>query len=406
MKKDLDRLMTDYGIDALYAEGSSHSDPSLFYLLDGIGINGRYIKRRGRPACIVHKSIEREEAAKTGLRLLDMSQLDLRAIVEKRRDPAVTNAMVTSLLFERFKVSGSVACYGLAPLANAYHYLNALRRLNRKLVIFNTVGQDLIARARETKDAQEVRRIRQAGLGVIGGFDAVIKTVRKMKTRKNRIYRGRNDVLTIGDLKTMLKEHLFRSGLVNSAGLIVAQGRDAGVPHNSGLDRQPVELGRTIVFDIFPQEIGGGYFFDFTRTVCFGYAPERLRLIYATVKEAQDRIFGWLKVGERTIEIEKKLCRFFEDHGHPTMLTNRRTQNGYCHTLGHGLGLNVHESPTFGLLKINHDIVKPGAVFTVEPGLYYPDRGFGVRLEDVAYVDPRGKIANLTSYRRELVVEM
>lgn len=406
MKRDLDRLMADLGIDAIYAEGLAHSDPVLYYLLNGVGIYGRYIKRRGRPACLIHKSIEREEAAKTGLRRFDMGRFDLRAIVEKRQDPAVTSGRVTGLLLDRFKVTGKVACYGLAPLGASYHYLKALQRLNRRLDIFNTVGQDLIARARETKDAREVARIQRAGRAVIGSFNQVINTVRRMKKRKNRIYMTPRAVLTIGDLKRMLKEQLFRHDLVNSDGLIVAQGRDAGVPHNSGQDRQAVELGRTIVFDIFPQESGGGYFFDFTRTICFGHAPERIRSLYAVVKEAQDRIFGWLKVGERTIEIEKKLCRYFEGLGHPTMLSDRRTQIGYCHTLGHGIGLNVHESPSFGLLEINHDTIKPGAVFTVEPGLYYPDQGFGIRLEDVAYADPRGRIVNLTSCRRELVVEM
>ncbi len=406
MKKDLDRLMAAFKIDALYAEGSAHSDPSLYYLFNGVGITGRFIKKRGRPAYVVHKSIEREEAAKTGLRRFDLSSLDLQALIEKKRSPAEAGAQVTAFLFNRLKVTGNVACYGFAPLGNAYHYLRALHRACPAIKIANPLNCDVLAAARETKDPEEVQRIRQAGRGVARSFDAVLNMVKKMRIKNRRIYKNPRQALTIGDLKAALKEHLFRQGLINSSGLIVAQGRDAGVPHNSGQDRQAVETGRTIVFDIFPQEIGGGYYFDFTRTVCFQSAPEKIISLYQIVCQAQDAIFGWLKIGRRTIEIEKKLCRFFEERGQPTMMSNRQTQQGYCHTLGHGLGLNVHEPPTFGLLKNNRDTIKKGAVFTVEPGLYYPNQGFGIRLEDVAYVAPSGTIVNLTSYPRELVVRM
>lgn len=398
--------MAAFKIDALYAEGSAHSDPSLYYLFNGIGITGRFIKKRGRPAYVVHKSIEREEAAKTGLRRIDLSTFDLQPLIEKKRRPAEASALVTAFLFNRLKVTGNVACYGFSPLGNAYYYLQTLRRVCPALQIANTLNCDVLATARETKDPEEVRRIRLAGRGVTRSFDAVINMVRKMKVKNRRIYKKTGQILTIGDLKAALKENLFRHGLINTSGLIVAQGRDAGVPHNSGQDRQAVETGRTIVFDIFPQEIGGGYYFDFTRTVCFRSAPEKIISLYQLVRQAQNAVFRWLKIGLRTIEVEKKLCRFFEEHGQPTMMSNRRTQQGYCHTLGHGLGLNVHESPTFGLLKNNLDTIKKGAVFTVEPGLYYPDQGFGIRLEDVAYVAPSGSIVNLTSYPRELVVRM
>ena len=299
-----------------------------------------------------------------------------------------------------------MAFYGATPLGSAYNYLRQIRSVNRRIRIHNSLSQDIILRARETKDASEVARIRAAGKGVVRTFDRLIKAVRKMKVNKNTIYKGKREKLRIRDLKDFLCRDLFQDGLINSNGLIVAQGRDAGVPHNSGRDGQAVELGRTIVFDIYPQEIGGGYFFDFTRTVCFGRAPDKYQAVFEVVKEAQDYIYRLFKVGERTIEIEKKLCRFFERHGHPTMLSDRRTQTGYCHTLGHGIGLNVHESPSFGLLKTNRDVIKPGAVFTVEPGLYYPDEGYGIRLEDIVYVDPSSRFINLTEYPRRLVAEM
>jgi Xaa-Pro aminopeptidase len=178
------------------------------------------------------------------------------------------------------------------------------------------------------------------------------------------------------------------------------------VPHNSGRDREAVTLGKTIVFDIFPRERGGGYFFDFTRTICFGYAPDYVKAIYRLVTEAQDYAFSLFQAGKRCSEIGRAVCRFFEKAGHKTLLTDPKTQVGYCHSLGHGLGLNIHESPSFSLFGTNKDVVQRGHVFTNEPGLYYPQKGFGVRLEDVVFINKKGKPVNLTHCARKLVVEM
>jgi Xaa-Pro aminopeptidase len=188
--------------------------------------------------------------------------------------------------------------------------------------------------------------------------------------------------------------------------MIVAQGRDAGVPHNSGNDREAVKVGETIVFDIFPQQQGGGYYFDFTRTICFGYAPKKYHEVYRLVKQAQDISFEQIRTGHLNIEIERSICKFFEKNGHPSPLSTPKTQSGYCHSLGHGLGLNIHESPGFGLFRTNKDRITAGHVFTVEPGLYYPEQDFGIRLEDVIYIDPKGKPVNITNHPRQLVVDM
>ena len=76
-----------------------------------------------------------------------------------------------------------------------------------------------------------------------------------------------------------------------------------------------LEAEKPIVFDIFPQEIGGGYFFDFTRTVCFGSAPKSVKTLYDTVSGAYDYACSLLKVGRRTRDIEQKVCEFFERKG-------------------------------------------------------------------------------------------
>jgi Xaa-Pro aminopeptidase len=75
------------------------------------------------------------------------------------------------------------------------------------------------------------------------------------------------------------------------------------------------------------------------------------------------------------------------------------------HGLGHGLGLNVHEAPQFGLYTPSSNLA-PGNVFAIEPGLYYPDRGFGVRIEDTVYLDQDGSPHTLTDFPYDLVLPL
>jgi Xaa-Pro aminopeptidase len=96
----------------------------------------------------------------------------------------------------------------------------------------------------------------------------------------------------------------------------------------------------------------------------------------------------------------------FESQGHNTHRVDRSTHSGYVHSLGHGTGLKIHGRPRFGLRDSNQDTLQPGAVFTIEPGLYYPEKGFGVRLEDTFYLDEDGQFHSLTDLEKKLVLEM
>ena len=78
------------------------------------------------------------------------------------------------------------------------------------------------------------------------------------------------------------------------------------------------------------------------------------------------------------------------------------TQEGYVHSLGHGVGLEIHSRPRFS--SVSEETIQAGHVFTIEPGLYYPDRGFGIRIEDTYYVDSDGSIHSLTPFPKDLVI--
>jgi len=99
-------------------------------------------------------------------------------------------------------------------------------------------------------------------------------------------------------------------------------------------------------------------------------------------------------------------CEIFEKDGHATPRTEKAPLQGYVHSLGHGLGLNIHERPWSGLTSADDNLLKPGVVFTIEPGLYYPEQGMGFRIEDAYWMNPEGKIERLTEYPYDFVLEM
>ena len=96
---------------------------------------------------------------------------------------------------------------------------------------------------------------------------------------------------------------------------------------------------------------------------------------------------------------------YYEGAGHPTIRSKPGTSEGYVHSLGHGVGLHIHERPSISHLA-KEDLFQKGNFITIEPGLYYPDRGLGVRVEDSFIIDESGELISLTSFHKELVLPL
>ena len=96
--------------------------------------------------------------------------------------------------------------------------------------------------------------------------------------------------LTIGDVKAHIRLELAKRNLEETHENIFSQGRDAGVPHNSGRHDMPLRLGQSIIFDIFPRDAATGYFHDITRTFFLGYAPDDLAMRWRQIKTIYDHI--------------------------------------------------------------------------------------------------------------------
>jgi Xaa-Pro aminopeptidase len=409
MKNDLDALMLETGLDALLVTGSGVHNPSLVYFTGAAHLTSAdLLKKRGEPPVLFCRSMEREEAARTGLQTKcvdDYRPLDL--LEQAGGDTARQRALLLQRMFADYGVRGRLAVTGRADLGSGFAALQHLIPLASGVEILGAVdGRDVITRARATKDEAEVERIRQMGKVTVNVVADVANFLTAHRARQGVLVNQHDEVLTIGEVKRRVNLWLAMRGADNPEGTIFALGRDAGVPHSVGDDHAPVETGKAIVFDLFPCESGGGYFYDFTRTWCLGFAPDDVQRAYEDVRCVQEEMAAALRGGTPFREFQRLTCQAFEARGHPSVLSTPGTTQGYVHSLGHGVGLAVQEQPFSGYTDHNLDRLLPGSVVTVEPGLYYPDQGFGVRIEDTVWIRPDGTPEVLAEFPRDLVLKV
>ncbi|AUX09965.1 Xaa-Pro aminopeptidase [Halalkaliarchaeum desulfuricum] len=179
---------------------------------------------------------------------------------------------------------------------------------------------------------------------------------------------------------------------------IVACGSQAADPHDRGSG--PLSAGEPIIVDIFPKSKATGYHSDMTRTFSKGGPSETIREWYDLTREALEAALAAVEPGATGADVHDAACEVYEAAGEPTLRSEPETETGFIHSTGHGVGLDVHESPS---LSPSGGELEAGHVITVEPGLYDPAHG-GVRIEDIVVVTEDG-YENITDYPIELVVE-
>lgn len=177
---------------------------------------------------------------------------------------------------------------------------------------------------------------------------------------------------------------------------IIAAGADSAMPHCRGSGR--VRNNSQVVIDIFPQDKSNRYYGDVTRTVFKGEPSKEFVRMYEAVKAVQKGCLNRLRDGAVGSELYKYAAEEFERNGYRKTATKTGVF-GFSHSLGHGLGLDVHEEPRLSPVGGRLDA---GNVVTVEPGLYYPKIG-GVRIEDAAAVTKNGH-RNLTRLTKDLQI--
>ena len=407
MKTDIDQLMQTNGVDALLITGAGQHNPYMVYLT-GIRhlTSADLLIKRGAAPLLFHAPMERDEAARSGLQTRSYNDYPLEPFLRRANNNRFDAVILKykQMLSDAGVNQGKILLYGQAEIGNIYSLLSGLQKALPGLEFAGDIDGKILPQAMMTKDDSEIERIRSVGKITVNVVGKVADYLAGHQARNDVLIKSDGDPLLIGDVKRQINLWLAESGLENPEGTIFSIGRDSGVPHSSGIAGDPLRLGQTIVFDIFPCEAGGGYFYDFTRTWCLGFAPDETAQLYEEVRSAYDTISRQMKANQLYSDLQAAACDFFEARGHPTIRNQQQTAEGYVHSIGHGVGLKVHERPFSGSTASADDFLTPGVVFTIEPGLYYPERGLGVRLEDTVCVLPGGKIEVMAPYPMDLVL--
>ncbi|MBA4420201.1 MAG: hypothetical protein C0391_03550 [Anaerolinea sp.] len=396
MKKHLDELMAKRGLDAIIITGTGDHNPAMVYMTGGGHFKASVVKKAGLLPVIYCNPMEREEAARTGL--------TAKLHHNQKTNPAAQADEIRWMLQDAGLANGKVAFYGRVEAGEFMAILEELRKCAPEYILVSEPQDNLLMETRATKGESEIARIRKMGQITTRVVGRVADLLSSSRVRNNHLINSADSLLRVGDIKKLINLWLAEEGAENPEGTIFAIGRDAGIPHSSGNPEDILELGKTIVFDIFPCEEQGGYFYDFTRTWCLGHADDQVMQLYQDVKTVYDTVVKELKPGQLCKDHQRFTCDLFEKMGHPTILSHPGTTDGYVHSLGHGLGLDVHEAPWFSTNVEVNDHLVPGSVFTIEPGLYYPERGMGVRLEDTYLSTTNGSFEKLAEFPMDLVL--
>jgi len=218
--------------------------------------------------------------------------------------------------------------------------------------------KDLFERVRMIKDKSEIILIKKALKIALDTFEYI----------KPQVTKGIREI----DIKNEIEYQMKKRGASGpSFDIIVASGKRSALPHGVATDKI-IEDGDAVVIDM--GAIYKGYCSDITRTVFVGGMSREQERVYDLVAKAQKAAIDIIESGVSCKEANEVAVNEFKKYA---------MEKYFVHSLGHGVGLDVHERPFVASRSV--DVFKPGMVVTVEPGLYLPDQ-FGVRIEDMVMV--------------------
>jgi Xaa-Pro aminopeptidase len=221
----------------------------------------------------------------------------------------------------------------------------------------------IVERFRMVKDDDELKLIRAAVALGAKLFDRAVEVLKP----------GMKETEVAGEM-----EHVARRAGAEEMSFptIIASGARSALPHGRASD-QAIGAGGFVVCDF--GVILRGYCSDQTRTVWVGSAPEEAKRAYDAVKEAQQAAVDAVRPGVTVGEVDESARKVLRKAGLGRYFT---------HSTGHGVGLEIHEAPR--VASGQKEVLQPGMVITIEPGVYFPGK-WGVRIEDMVAVTAGGR---------------
>lgn len=231
----------------------------------------------------------------------------------------------------------------------------------------------IVEKLRQQKSPSELEKIKAAQKITDDAFEHIL----------NFINPSRTEIEIAAEIDCFFR----KNGAYPAFDTICVSGKNSSLPHGVPQDI-PLTKNSFLTMDF--GACLDGYCSDMTRTVVVGKADQKMKQVYSTVLKAQNAVFSVLK-GNMQGDAVDAVAR--------NIIYNCGYKGCFGHSLGHSLGLDIHEAPNFS--PTNHGIVPSGCVLSVEPGIYINGM-YGVRIEDIVYLTDSGFI-NLTASKKDLI---
>jgi Xaa-Pro aminopeptidase len=240
------------------------------------------------------------------------------------------------------------------------------------------VDPEAFVTRRRTKTDAEIAGIRRAQVAADAAMAVGAQLIRELRPG-----------LTSEEVRASMQAVCEELGCELPDDVIVSHGPQGAIGHEPG--HGEIGRGEPVIVDIWPRDRPSRCWADMTRTFIAGGVepPPEIATWWELTREALERSFAAVRAGADGREVYGLSCEPFEQAGQPTQRKKPKgikLDEGYYHSLGHGVGLEVHERPNLGRTP---DTLIAGDVITLEPGCYRKDLG-GVRLEDLVLVGEDG----------------
>lgn len=399
----LTRILAERDCRALLVAAASGTDPDLAPFVGPVHLGRSFLVLRagdppdaGRLGYLT--AMERDEAAASGLSLIHPADLDIETLGRENPEPALFWGAVLRGALARAEVpAGRIALAGHLGAGRAVGFAPVLAEAGWPLID----GHEVVRLLRKRKRDHELTAIREAAAGTVAAFRRVAGMLAATVPARlgepgsggGTALRLDGAPLTVGRLREEVYRVLSDHRLTQPEGNLLAPAEEGAVPHSTGTNERVLRAGESLVVDLFPR---GRLFADCTRTFCVGEPPAPLAKAHGLVREALDRARAAAKPGATGWSLQEATCELFEEHGYATPVSEPGTDEGYVHNLGHGVGYELHEYPSFRREPGAEGVLEAGDVVTIEPGLYSPRERYGVRLEDLVVLDEGGIAEDLT----------
>lgn len=307
----------------------------------------------------------------------EYSNSDIRGNIEE--ETKVLNEFLKQYKEQKIITGPKFPSYIFNELAKSYN-IKSLR-------------ENPISKERKIKKDYEIENLREIQKITENGMKHIKNILDESSVNNEDILKWQNNILTSEVLRKEAEKFFNKYNASMEIKYIIATGKNSADPHERGSG--PIKSNVPILVDLFPKS-KEGYYGDMSRTFIKEEPSEKLENMNKAVNEAISESLNIIQEGIKIKDIHNKVCEVIERHDFSADIDKNE---GFIHSTGHSIGLEIHEMPRIS--SHNENELKENMILTIEPGLYYEDVG-GLRIEDMIRVKENG-FENFNTMNKKLI---